>query len=155
MEVTATSWPIDKKLPEVADLIRKRGGTPTVIAEELKLDALPDAQAKGANIAAKDFSALKKRYDVDKLLVINITALGVERGYSAYVPTGPPNGILQGEAYLVNLSSNAYEWFHRVRVVRGADGGNWDEPPKFPGLTNAYFQALETGKDEFKRPLGP
>lgn len=137
---------------EMADLVRKRGGTPIVIAEDLKLDELPDFTGQGVNIALKDHSGLKKRYDVDKLLVINITRIGIERNYSAYVPTGAPNGIFQGEAYLINLSSNTFEWLHRVRVLRAADG-NWDEPPKFPGLTNAFFQALENGKDEFKKPF--
>jgi hypothetical protein len=28
--------------------------------------------------------------------------------------------------------------------------GEWDEPPKFPGLTTAYYQAIELAKDKIK-----
>ena len=38
--------------------------------------------------------------------------------------------------------------------MRNADGA-WDEPAKFPGLTNAYFQVVELGKDEVLRPFKP
>lgn len=138
---------------EVADLIRKKGGNVTVINEDLVLDQLPDASAKGANLALKDHTVLKKRYDVDKLVVLNILLLGVERPYSAYVPTSEPKGVLVGRGYLINLSNNTFEWHQNVRIVRAADG-KWDEPPNFPGLTNAYFQAVETGKDELKNPFG-
>jgi hypothetical protein len=89
---------------------------------------------------------------VDRLLVIDITTLGVMRPYSAYVPTGAPRGILEGRGYLVNLSNNSYEWYQRVQVYRAADG-QWDEPPKFPGLTNAYYQVIELGKDDFLKPF--
>jgi hypothetical protein len=60
--------------------------------------------------------------------------------------------LLQGVGYIVNLKNNTYEWYLPVLVTKAADQ-NWDEPPKFPGLTNAYFQALEIGKDSFLRPL--
>jgi hypothetical protein len=137
---------------EVAALIRKKGGNVTVIAEELKIDDLPDATTKGTNIAVKDYSPLKKRYDVDKLVVLSVTTMGIERPFSAYIPTGDPKGVLAGQGYLVNLNNNTYEWYQNVRSIRAADG-KWDEPPKFPGLTNAYFQAIEMGMDEFKKPF--
>ena len=40
----------------------------------------------------------------------------------------------------------------REVVARGTEG-TWDEPPKFPGLTNAYYQALETAMDTVKKPF--
>jgi hypothetical protein len=39
--------------------------------------------------------------------------------------------------------------------VQKATDGDWDEPPKFPGLTNAYFQAVEQFKDGAKKPFKP
>jgi len=79
--------------------------------------------------------------------------VGVERSYSSYIPNGSPHAYLTGKGYLVNLSNNTYEWYRPVRIVRGAEGDKWDEPPKFPGLTNAYFQVLEMSKDEFVKPF--
>jgi hypothetical protein len=138
---------------DVAALIRKKGGEVTVIKEELKVEDLSDTATPGPNVSRKDHTPLKKRYDVDKLVVLNIALIGIERPYSAYVPTGDPKGVLVGQGYLVNLSNNTLEWHQNVRVVRAAEG-KWDEPPGFPGLTNAYFQALESGMDELKNPFG-
>jgi len=55
---------------------------------------------------------------------------------------------------MVDLTSNAYDWYMPLNVLKSADG-RWDEPPKFPGLTNAYFQALEESKDQLLRPWAP
>lgn len=138
----------------VAELIRKRGAEPVVIGEAIKLDNLPDYAARGANFARKDFSSLQKKYGVAKLLVIDVTQLGFERTYSAYVPTSEPKGVLRGSGSLIDLKTNALEWYEPLALLRSADGA-WDEPPKFPGLTNAYFQVLELGKDQLLKPFQP
>lgn len=137
---------------DVADMIRKKGTNVTVIAEDLNVTELPAFDNKGPNIAKKDFSSLQQKYQIDKLLVIDITTLGILRTYSAYIPTSDPKAVLQGTGYIVNLSNNTYEWYLPVNVTKSSDG-SWDEPPKFPGLTNAYFQTLEIGKDSFLKPF--
>ena len=76
----------------------------------------------------------------------------MSRPYSAYVPTGEPKAIVSGSVYLVNLSTNTYEWLMPFSVDKSAEGA-WDEPPKFPGLTNAYFQVLEMVADRIQSPL--
>ncbi len=138
----------------VAELVRKRGGDVRVIDADLKLDDLPNAATQGPNLARKDFGALQKRYEVDKLVVLSIGWLGFERGYSAYIPSGDPKAVVRGVAFMVDLKSNAYEWYQPINVVRSADGA-WDEPKQYPGLTNAYFQAIEVGKDEVLKPFKP
>jgi hypothetical protein len=143
---------LPKLKDEVANRIRKRGIEATVINEELKLDALADTGQSVQDLASKDFKPLKAKYNVDKLMVIDVTTLAVSRPYSAYIPTGVPHVVLEGKAYLVNLSDNRYELYRKVRVSRAADG-QWDEAPKYPGLTNTYYQALELGKDDLLRPF--
>ena len=96
---------------------------------------------------------LKAKHGIDRLLVVHITSLGVWRSYSAYVPTEPPRAVLNGTVSMIDLSSHALEWYLPLAVSRAADGA-WDEPPKFPGLSNAYYQVLETGMDMVKKPLG-
>ena len=137
---------------EVANLIRKKKTDVIVIPEDLKISDLADYGTAGPNIARKDFSPLKQKYKIDKLLVIDITALGFIRTYSAYIPTSDPKSLLRGAGYIVNLTNNTYEWYLPVVISKSADK-NWDEPPKFPGLTNAYFQGLETGKDRLLEPF--
>ena len=137
---------------EIADLIRKKGINVTVIEESLNLENLPAWNTEAPNVAKKDFVSLKQKYGIDKLLVIEVNTLGIHRNYSAYFPTGVPYAILGGAGYIVNLKNNTYEWFSRVYNSKNSDG-NWDEPPAFPGLTNAYFQVIETSKDNLLKPF--
>lgn len=150
---TLTYEDLPKLKEELAELLRKKGANVKVIADYLNIDALPDFGTKGPNIAKKDFSSLKKIYNVDKLAIIDIRVLGMLRTYAAYIPMSDPKGVLRGTGYIVNLNTNTYEWYLPVDVVKSADK-QWDEPPKFPGLTNAYFQVLEIGKDNFLKPFG-
>src|SRR6266478_1217995 len=103
---------------QVADLIEKRGGQVTLIEENINLDALPSSSAKGANVAKKDFSSLRTKYNIDKLVVINITGLGFVRTYQAYIPSSDPKGYVRGTGYLVNLSNNTYEWYLPLDVTK-------------------------------------
>lgn len=143
------------KLKElVAEAVKRQGGNPVVLADELKVSDLPSASNKGPNLAPKDFAALGPRHNIDKLIVISVDALGFERTYSAYFPTSDPKAVMRGVAYMVDLKTNSYDWYQPLAVLRSADG-SWDEPAKYPGLTNAYFQVLETGKDEVLKPFKP
>jgi hypothetical protein len=146
----AEDLPDLKKL--VADRIRANGGDAVVISEPIDIAALADNANAAPNQARKNFGPLKQKLNVDRLLVIDLTMLGFERTYSAYVPTSEPKAVIRGAGFLVNLSNNTYEWYLPLNVLRAADG-KWDEPPKFPGLTNAYFQAIELGKDAVQQPF--
>ncbi|MYM23375.1 hypothetical protein GTP46_12035 [Duganella sp. FT135W] len=137
---------------DMADALRKKGYDVTVIEEAIKMDAIPQASGSAPNQPRKDFSALASKYKVDKLLVIDIAQIGVSRNYSAYVPTSAPQGLVQGTAYLINVKSNTYEWYLPLNHARSASG-NWDEAPSFPGLTNAYFQAIEGAHDAVLQPF--
>ena len=136
----------------IAELLRKKGVDAVVINDNLDLKALPKPKAKGPDVASRDFSALRAKYGVDHLVVIEFNELGFERPYASYVPTSDPKGVVAGVGYEVNLSSNTYEWYMPLDVQVSAEG-KWDEPPKFPGLTNAYFQALEMSKDNLTKPF--
>ncbi len=134
---------------DIAKVLRARGLNATVIGEPLDLKQLPDATRK-VNFAHKDFSSLKAKYKADKLLVVEIQAIGVWRNYANYLPAGEPRAVLKGSGYVVNLDSNALEWFAPLDVAKPSEGP-WDEPPKFPGLTNAYYQAIDSGREALTR----
>ena len=136
---------------DVADALRKRGQAVTVIEEPIKLDDLPKLEA-APNKSRFDFSALRNKHGIDKLLVISIDELGMTRSYASYIPTSDPQGVVSGVGYMVNLRDNTYEWYLPVRQVKSA-AGKWDEAPSFPGLTNAYFQAVEGTRDAVLQPL--
>ncbi len=137
---------------DVVELLRKKGVDAIAINEDINVAKLPDAKTKGNDIAKKDFSSFRSKYHIEHLIVIDIHEVGFERPYAAYIPTSDPKGVVAGLGYEISLNNNTYEWYSPVNIQISADG-QWDEPPKFPGLTNAYFQALETSKDNLLKPF--
>lgn len=137
---------------DLAKVMRDKGMDATVIDEPLDVAKLPSFTSKEPNFARQDFTSLKAKYGVDKLVVIQITALGAWRNYSAYIPTEDPKAVFMGTGYMVNLADNALDWYMPINLRKSADQ-KWDEPPKFPGLTNAYYQVLELGKDAVTKPF--
>jgi len=134
------------KVDIAAALKAKKNIDIVLIADSLDLKSMPDFPNSGPNIAKKDFTSLKTKYGVDKLLVVQVLAVGFTRPYASYIPTGAPKAMVSSTGFLVNLKTNTFEWYLPTQTIRGAEG-NWDEPPQFPGLTNAYFQAVEQGRD--------
>jgi hypothetical protein len=134
---------------EIVEMMRKKGIDAVAIDGQLDLDKLPDLNL-GPNMATKDYTSVAKGFD--HLVVINVQQLGFVRNYAAYIPTSDARATVQGFAFMVNLKTNAYEWFDHVQITRSADGA-WNEAPAFPGLTNAYFQAIEQAKDRVKAPF--
>lgn len=137
---------------EVADLVRKKGANVMLIDESINLESLPDWNTAAPNIAKKDFTSLKKKYAVDKLLLMEVSSVNIRRNYASYFPTGEPYVILQGAGYLVNLNNNSYEWYTWVHKMKNGDG-KWDEPPSYPGLTNTYYQVIEMSRDAYLKPF--
>lgn len=126
MEVVAITQPIDfKKLKKVK------------------------AQKSQVYFAPKDMRPLKEQLGVEQLLVIDLNFVGVQRSYSAYVPTGGPQANISGMVTLVNLNDNTYTLYQPINILVPVQG-NWDEPPAFPGVTNSYFEALERAKAQIQ-----
>jgi hypothetical protein len=136
---------------DVVGLLKAQGFDAFAITAPLKMDTVP-ARTVAPNESRYDFAALRTRHNVDRLIVLELPQVAVERAYAAYVPQGAPYALVAGQAYLVDVASHKLLWNQPVRVVQTAQGA-WDEPPKFPGLTNAYYQAIERAKDEIKRSL--
>ncbi len=136
----------------VVKAMRLDGADAIEIVDPLDLKKLPDVKAPVADAPKKDFKSLKSAYGVDELVVIDVTSLGVERHYSAYISNGEPNGFIAGDVYIVDLASNTYRWQLSLSTAKQTEG-KWDEPPNFPAITNAYFEAIEHGRDQILAPL--
>jgi hypothetical protein len=136
----------------IAERLRKKGVDAIVIAENLDLKHLKDFSGGGTDIAAKDFRVLKDRYKVDHLVVIDVTSLGFVRNYASYISRGDPTAELAGTIAVINLSTNAYDFYALIDQSKGAAGA-WDEPPDFPNLSNAYFAVIESAKDAVLQPF--
>lgn len=97
------------------------------------------------NYAKKDYRVFKEQFDIDKLIVIDITRVGAYRTYANYFPTSDPQGSVAGSIYMIDLETNRYEMYKPIDNNITTDG-EWDEPPTFPGVTNTYYQAIEKTK---------
>lgn len=133
---------------EVASLLEKAGMQVKVVDQIVDVNKLPKNSAKGVNVAANDFSSLKS-HGITSAIIIDIRMLGVYRSYSSYIPTSDPMGVFSGAAYLVDLENNTYQWYLPVDVKKSSELA-WDEPPSFPGVTKAYYQAVQIGINNIK-----
>jgi hypothetical protein len=147
---TMSNQDFAKLKAEVADTLRKKGVEVTVIAEDFDAKSLKDVPESGSNGARKDFRPLKEKYHVEHLAVVDIRFAGFLRNYSAYISRGDPVATVEGRVSVVNLTGNTYELFQDLDVIKSADGP-WAEAPDYPGLTNAYFNAVESCKDQILR----
>jgi hypothetical protein len=100
----------------------------------------------------KDYSIYKTQNDVDQIFVVNFSFVGVTRFYSAYVPTGAPVASISAQVYMIDTKTNNYTIFDPIDITRGAEG-EWDKPPTFPGMTNAFYQAEEAAVDQLAETL--
>ena len=137
---------------EIAEALKLKGQVPVVIDEPIVPEQLPKASSTARDAPRRDYSALQSRYRLDKLLVVELTEMGIIRPYSSYIPTSEPKGFVRGASYVVDLKDNTYEWYLPVLQQKSAHG-NWDEAPAFPGLSNAYYQAIEAARQAILRPL--
>lgn len=149
---TLSSDELAKIKQNLANALTRKGAQAKVIEAPLDPGELPDAKQSGTNVAKKDFSALRAAQNIDKLLVVQVAMVGYVRPYASYFPTSEPKGFVNALGYLVDLRTNTYEWFQPLEITRASDGP-WDEAPTFPGLTNAYYQALEASNDELLKPF--
>lgn len=135
---------LDENLVEV---ISEKGVKASLIMTPINFDKLGKFKSDEPNVAKKDFTPLKEELGVDKLIVIDLNAAGAYRPYSSYVPTGDPVGTVMGLAYTIDLNTNQYELYENIDIKVSAEG-EWKEPPTFPGVTNAYYEAVELTKDK-------
>ena len=84
--------------------------------------------------------------------MLDINQLGAVRTYSSYIPTSDPQAVLSGRAFLVDLKSNTYVWYSPINAQQAASG-EWDEPPTFPGMTEAYYEVVDRGMNQVLQPL--
>lgn len=137
---------------EVAEQLKARGMDVVVIDQAIDLNDLPKNKSDLPDSSRLDFSSYKNKYGLTHLVVIDVTFIGMQRAYSSYIPTGAPQGTFIGSSYIVNLENNSFEWYLPLNVFKSV-ADEWDEPPAFPALTNAYYQALATGKDMILEPF--
>ncbi|MCH2158473.1 MAG: hypothetical protein MK096_06820 [Oleiphilaceae bacterium] len=138
---------------ELISSLSSKGHKALLIEEEIVVKELASFSAKNEQTSDKDFSKLASKHNVSHLLVVDITFAGFVRDYSSYVPVSEPRAQISGTASVIDGSTNAYLWYLPLNIQKNADG-EWDEPDlDFPGLTDAFYQAIESTKTAIKEPV--
>lgn len=99
----------------------------------------------------RDLTPLKATYGVDRLLLVNVFATGATRSYYGFVPTSVPMAQVTGQGMVVDLADNKLLWFKPFAVVQAAQG-EWDEPT-YTNLSNAFYQAMDTSRQQMITPF--
>lgn len=135
-------------IPEnLSETLNEIGVENHIISEPIVIRDLPKHKSELLHSTKKDFSKFKNHHDITHLLVIEYMRSGMHRTYANYFPTSDPKGFFEASAFLVNLSTNTYEWYKPINIIESVND-EWKEPPNFPALTNAYYRAIAKGKDE-------
>ncbi|WP_310373086.1 hypothetical protein [Rhodoferax ferrireducens] len=131
---------------DLTKVLQSKGIPFVALPVDMKLNDLPKAAKIEAGFTTLDFKGLQAQYGIDHLLLVQTGAMGFERPFASYVPTAEPHAWVAGSVMMIKLPENRLEWFEPVQIRKNADGA-WDEPPSFPGLTSAYYEAIEEFKD--------
>jgi len=99
----------------------------------------------------RDLTPVKAAYGVDRLLLVNVYATGATRSYHGFIPTSVPMAQVGGQGLVVDLADNKLLWFKPFVVTQAAQG-EWDEPT-YSNLSNAFYQAVDTSRQQMITPF--
>lgn len=142
---TLTSSDLQPLQDAVVARLRAKGLKAAKIATPIEVRKLNSVKEAREGHARQDFSQFAKE-GYTTVVVIDIKQVGFRRKYASYIPTEPMKAGVTAEVYMVQLSDNKLLWFDNFDLSKGLVG-EWDAPPKFPEITNAYFSLIEEFKD--------
>lgn len=136
----------------VVEQLKAKGYEVVTISSLIPEKKLPKIKPVAGSTISKNYVGYKAQYGIDQLLVVNFSTVGVVRQYSSYIPNGAPQATVTAQFYMIDVERNAYSLYAPINIVKGADG-EWDSPPAFPAMTNAFYQSEEAAVDLLKKPF--
>ena len=124
--------------------LNERGINAKPVAGPIDISKLAKYSSQEVNAARKDFTSLSEELNVDQLMVVSINTLGTMRNFANYVPVGDPFATFNAVMYVVDTKTNTYNFYEAINLAQYSETP-WKEE-NFPGVTNAYYTALELGK---------
>lgn len=151
-KLRASDVPRLKQIPaNIEKQLVNRGFNVKVLENSIDMDKLPDFKGDTSTHAKKDFRSLKQP-GVDRLMVVTVRNVGIQRGYYGFIPLGAPTTIVNISGFLVDLNTNALLWNH---AATGSDPiqDPWDAPPEFSNVIAAVTQTKDRVAASFERAL--
>jgi hypothetical protein len=137
---------------QAARLLQEQNYSSVQLAEPVVMTELGKPPKKELGFAAADFTPLKEKHQIDKLVLFTVASIGTTRSYYGMIPTSAPVAQLVVSTLIIDLDDNRLLYFQPNTFSRAADG-EWDEAPDFPNLTNAFYQALDSTQQALLAPL--
>lgn len=131
---------------DIARQFAQDGIKSTILQGAIDLKKLKKSSFESDIQARKDYTVLASAVNNTHLLVVDINYSGLGRQYANYLATSPPYALISGSAFIVDLQSNEYLWYLPI-VQRNSAGTAWKEPPNYPTLTNEFYKAIATVRD--------
>lgn len=106
------------------------------------------------NVLTKQFEKGKKEHEIllsqaagDKILTLELRAIGARRTYYGFIPTGAPTAycVLVGE--LMDPKDKKVWWHHETEIITPVNGP-WDQSPDYPNLMSTLHIAIQEAKQE-------
>jgi hypothetical protein len=136
-----------KVAKDVSDTLTAQGYRVRENADVIKVATLPDFKAAegqskgGAVYASKDFTTLKDKLGPNRLLLITLQAIGTERTYYGFIPTGAPVAAINVRGEIIDLANNEVLWRQPFMRQLPVDG-EWDQAPNFPNIDRALQKVM-------------
>lgn len=141
-----------KTKANITQQLKAKGYEVVVIDSLIPEKKLAKVKPVAGSTIAKNYSAYKTQHNIDQILVVNFTSVGVVRQYSSYIPAGAPQATVSAQFYMIDTARNSYNLYAPINLLKSADG-EWDAAPTFPAMTNAFYQAEEEAVDLLKKPF--
>lgn len=97
-------------------------------------------------VPARDTSEINREAEKYQSRCVGATGLDGKPTQDTAPVRDLSDAVLRGLMYIVNLNDNSYEFYEVINETKVA-GEEWDEPPNYPGITNAYYTVVELGKN--------
>jgi uncharacterized membrane-anchored protein len=153
---TLDSTDFDLVKDEVKLALEQQGFQVVVLEEPIdpeKLDSFSDPNSDDhIYFARKDYTPYQEKLNIDFLLNLRVSRMGVARMYHGFLPLADPRGIFDVHGEVIDLTSNKLLWYQDISESVSSNG-NWDEPPSFPGLTNSFYIALDQARQRTVKKL--
>ncbi len=134
----------DLKSTLISNLNEK--GANVVEIDQIDIAKLPKNSGAQLNFSKKNFVSVGTDNGVDHVLVVQLGTLGTIRNFANYVPVGDPYAVFNALMYMVDTTTNEYLFYEPINITQYSETP-WKEEG-YPGITNAYYTAIERGKEQ-------
>lgn len=95
----------------------------------------------------KNRDLLLKQASGNKVLTLELRAVGARRNYVGLIPMGAPEGYCVLVGQLIDPKDNTLLWSHEAAINQPIQGP-WDQGPHYPNLSKATQVALQDATQE-------